>query len=98
MGKKEDTSEICISEFAKEVLNENLLDIIPDGFNLKIEIILPNGEFLAERTSNKSFGIVDGLSTLKLPNGLVKILIWYDNEYGYVHRMAELAAKISRSL
>ena len=64
VGIKEDTSEICISNFAKEVLYENLLDSIPEGFNLKLEIIFPNGVFLAERTSNKSFGIVDGLSII----------------------------------
>ena len=64
VGIKEDTSEICISNFAKEVLYENLLDSIPVGFNLKLEIVFPNGEFLAERTSNKSFGIVDGLSII----------------------------------
>jgi len=64
VGVKEDTSEICISNFAKEVLYENLLDIIPNGFILKLEIIFPKGKFLAERTSNKSFGIVDGLSII----------------------------------
>jgi len=64
VGIKESTSEICISAFAKEVLYENLLDLIPEGFNLKLEIIFPNGEFLAERTSNKSFGIVNGLSII----------------------------------
>ncbi len=64
VGIKEDTSEICISDFAKEVLYENLLDSIPEGFNLTLEIIFPNGVFLAERTSNKSFGIVDGLSII----------------------------------
>jgi len=64
VGIKEDTKEICISDFAKEVLYENLLKLIPEGFNLKLEIIFPNGEFLAERTSNRSFGIVDGLSII----------------------------------
>jgi len=64
VGIKEDTSEISISNFAKEVLYENLLDNIPEGFNLRLEIIFPNGAFLAERTSNKSFGIVDGLSII----------------------------------
>jgi len=64
VGIKENTSEICISNFAKEVLYKNLLDTIPEGFNLHLEIIFPNGEFLAERTSNKSFGIVDGLSII----------------------------------
>ena len=38
VGIKEKTSEICISDFAKEVLHENLLDIIPKGFNLNLEI------------------------------------------------------------
>jgi len=64
VGIKEDTSEISISGFAKEVLYENLLDIIPEGFNLNLEIIFPKGKFLAERTSNKSFGIVNGLSII----------------------------------
>ncbi len=64
VGVKKNTSEICISDFAKEVLYENLLDTIPEGFHLKLEIIFPNGKFLAERTSNKSFGIVDGLSII----------------------------------
>ena len=40
------------------------MDIIPDGFILNLEIIFPNGKFLAERTSNKSFGIVEGLSII----------------------------------
>ena len=64
VGIKENTSDICISNFAREVLYKNLLDIVPVGFNLNLEIIFPNGEFLAERTSNKSFGIVDGLSII----------------------------------
>ncbi|MDC3019574.1 cobalt-precorrin-5B (C(1))-methyltransferase CbiD [Prochlorococcus sp. AH-736-E15] len=64
VGINEKTSEICISDFAKEVLHENLLDIIPEGNRLNLEIIFPKGKFLAERTSNNSFGIVDGLSII----------------------------------
>tara|TARA_A100001035_G_C27746732_1_gene484372 strand:+ start:69 stop:1187 length:1119 start_codon:yes stop_codon:yes gene_type:complete len=58
------TSDICISNFAKELLYENLLEFVPEGLRLNIEIIFPNGKFLAERTSNKSFGIVEGLSII----------------------------------
>ena len=47
VGIRESTSEICISDFAKKVLYENLLDTIPEGFNLNLEIIFPNGKFLA---------------------------------------------------
>ena len=64
VGINENTSAICISDFAKEVLYANLLDILPNGFNLNLEIVFPKGEFLAERTSNQSFGIVDGLSII----------------------------------
>jgi len=28
----------------------------------------------------------------------VKILAWYDNEWGYVNRMVELTAKVAASL
>ena len=45
VGIKEDTSEICISNFAKEVLYENLLESVPAGFNLKLEIISQVGSF-----------------------------------------------------
>ncbi len=64
VGIDQKTSKICISNFARQVLVENLLDIIPKGFKLNLEIIFPNGKFLAERTSNKSFGIVEGLSII----------------------------------
>ena len=36
VGIRENTSEICISDFAKKVLYENLLDIIPEGFKLNL--------------------------------------------------------------
>ncbi len=64
VGIDQKTSKICISKFAKELLDENLLHIIPAGYQLNLEIIFPNGKFLAERTSNKSFGIVEGLSII----------------------------------
>ena len=39
--------------------------------------------------------IVDALSTMVLGGTQTKILSWYDNEIGYVHRMMELALKIA---
>jgi glyceraldehyde 3-phosphate dehydrogenase len=41
---------------------------------------------------------VDGPTTTVVDGRLVKVLAWYDNEYGYVHRMAELAAKVAAAL
>jgi glyceraldehyde 3-phosphate dehydrogenase len=42
--------------------------------------------------------IIDALSTMVVDGTQVKILAWYDNEWGYVSRMVELAAKIAASL
>lgn len=39
--------------------------------------------------------IVDALSTMVIDDTQVKILAWYDNEWGYVNRMVELAAYIA---
>jgi glyceraldehyde 3-phosphate dehydrogenase len=41
--------------------------------------------------------IVDGLSTLVIGGNLVKVLAWYDNEWGYACRTADLAAYIARA-
>ena len=64
VGINSNTSKMCISSFAKEVIEINLLDIIPSNKRLRLEIIFPKGKFLAERTSNKSFGIINGLSII----------------------------------
>ncbi len=42
--------------------------------------------------------IVDALSTMVVDGTCVKVLAWYDNEIGYVHRMVELAQKVGAHL
>ncbi len=52
----------------------------------------------ADYTNDTRSSIVDAPSTMVIDGRMVKVLAWYDNEYGYVHRMAELAAKVGASL
>ena len=42
--------------------------------------------------------IVDALSTMVIDNTQVKIYAWYDNEWGYVNRLMDLASKVASSL
>ena len=42
--------------------------------------------------------IVDGPSTMVVDGTQLKVLAWYDNEWGYVNRMVDLAAKVAGSL
>lgn len=43
-------------------------------------------------------GIVDAPSTKVIGDTMLKLLIWYDNEWGYSVRCADLAAMMARSL
>ena len=42
--------------------------------------------------------VIDALSTMVIDGTQVKILAWYDNEWGYANRMVELAAKVAALL
>lgn len=43
-------------------------------------------------------GIVDGLATMVVDDTHVKVLVWYDNEIGYVHRLMELVKRVAAEL
>jgi len=43
---------------------------------------------------NPASSIVDALSTMVIGGNMVKVLAWYDNEWGYSCRLADLAAYI----
>ena len=45
---------------------------------------------------NSNSVIIDGLSTIILEDKMVKVIGWYDNEWGYSCRTADLAEYISR--
>lgn len=46
----------------------------------------------ADFVKNPHSAVVDGLSTMVIGDRVVKVLAWYDNEYGYAMRVIELAA------
>ena len=52
----------------------------------------------ADYTNDTRSGIVDGPSTMVIDDRMVKVLIWYDNEYGYAFRLVDLAAKVAAAL
>ena len=41
---------------------------------------------------NPHSSIIDGLSTMSMQGNMVKVVGWYDNEWGYSCRTADLAA------
>lgn len=64
VGKLASSNQLCISKFARELIAFNLRPLVPSNYSLKLEIVFPEGKDLAERTSNKAFGVVDGLAII----------------------------------
>ena len=52
----------------------------------------------ADYLNDPRSSIVDAPSTMVIDGTLVKVYAWYDNEWGYVNRMMDLAALVARSL
>ena len=52
----------------------------------------------ADFVNDTRSGVIDGPSTMVIDDRMVKILTWYDNEYGYAFRMADLAARVAAEL
>ncbi len=52
----------------------------------------------ADYTNDIRSGIVDGPSTMVIDGRMVKVLVWYDNEYGYAFRLVDLTAKVAAAL
>ena len=48
--------------------------------------------------SNPNSAIVDGLSTMVIGDRKVKVLAWYDNEWGYSARVIDLTKKVAQAL
>ena len=42
-------------------------------------------------------GIIDASSTRVIMNRIAKVLVWYDNEYGYSRRLLDLASLMAKT-
>jgi glyceraldehyde 3-phosphate dehydrogenase len=48
--------------------------------------------------TNEHSAIIDGLSTIVIGNNKVKVLAWYDNEWGYSSRVVDLTKYVAHQL
>lgn len=52
----------------------------------------------ADYLNDPRSGIVDAASTMVINGTQVKVYVWYDNEWGYTCRMADIAAMVAESM
>ncbi|MGL6339593.1 MAG: cobalt-precorrin-5B (C(1))-methyltransferase, partial [Waterburya sp.] len=57
-------NQAAIYSYAQELITTNLQPLLDPDENITVTIILPEGQRLAQRTSNEAFGVLEGLSLL----------------------------------
>jgi len=84
-----DTTTEEVNQLFKTASQGNLANIL--GYETKPLVS-------ADYTNDPRSGIVDALSTMVINDTQVKILTWYDNEWGYVNRMVDIANMLANEL
>ncbi len=79
------TSVESVNQVLQEAANNELKGILDFSMEPLVSI---------DYRGNAYSSIVDGLSTMVIEGNLVKVLAWYDNEWGYSNRVVDLIEKI----
>jgi len=93
------TVSLCdlVADLNKEVTVEQINEAFKAAANGKLKGILEYCEEPLVSTDfrgNQSSSIFDALSTMVIGGNMVKVIAWYDNEWGYSCRMADLVIYI----
>lgn len=83
---KEDVTVEQVNDAFKKAAETNMKNIIDYNEDPLVSI---------DYTTTESSAIIDGLSTIVMDDRKVKVLAWYDNEWGYSRRVVDLALYIS---
>jgi glyceraldehyde 3-phosphate dehydrogenase len=84
-----EVTETEINELLKSATDNELKGVL--GFETRPLVS-------ADFTNNPNSSIIDAPSTMVIDGTQVKILAWYDNEWGYVNRMIDIAEMIAKDL
>jgi glyceraldehyde-3-phosphate dehydrogenase (arsenate-transferring) len=91
----------CVFDVARSTTADEVNDLLSDAADGPLKGILG---FEARPLVSVDFkgdprsAIVDGPSTMVVDGTQVKILAWYDNEWGYVNRLVELVERVATTL
>lgn len=91
----------CVFEVERETTVEEVNNLLKEASESYLEGILGYEDRPLVSVDYKDdirSSIIDGLSTMVNDGTQVKILAWYDNEIGYVNRMADLCDKVAKSI
>ncbi len=91
----------CVFEVARATTVEEVNQLLRTASETELQGILGYEErplVSIDYKDDPRSSIIDALSTMVVDGTQVKILAWYDNEWGYANRMAELTRKVANLL
>ncbi len=89
----------CVFEVSRSTRVDEVNQLLKDASETYLKDILgyeTRPLVSVDYVNDPRSSIVDALSTLVVDDTQVKILAWYDNEWGYANRMAELARTVAQ--
>ena len=99
------TANVSVVDLVVELETPTSVDAVNDAFrvaaggSLKGILAYTDAPLVSvDFNGNPHSSIVDGLSTALLDGALLKVLAWYDNEWGYSCRVRDLIGFLGRSL
>ncbi|WP_346890313.1 type I glyceraldehyde-3-phosphate dehydrogenase [Clostridium sp. UBA1056] len=93
------TDLVC--ELGKSVTVEEVNEVLREASEGKLKGILGFSDeplISMDFRGDERSSIVDGLSTMVMGDNLVKVVAWYDNEWGYSNRLADLTKYVADRL
>lgn len=91
----------CVFEVARPTTAEEVNELLKHASDTSLLGILGYEErplVSVDYKTDPRSSVVDALSTMVVNGTQVKIYLWYDNEWGYANRTAELALKVGSPL
>jgi len=91
----------CVFELKRPVTVDEVNQMFRDAADGALKGILGFEErplVSTDYVNDARSSIIDGPSTMVVDGTQLKVLAWYDNEWGYVNRMVDLATKVAASL
>ncbi len=93
-----DVTMVLKRDTTKEEINEVFKKSAKEPYYQGIVGVSEEPLVSKDYVGNSHSGVVDLLLTNVVAGNLVKVVVWYDNEWGYSNRLVELVADIGKAL
>ncbi len=93
-----DVTMVLKKNTTKEQINEALTNAIKEPFYQGILDVSDEPLVSSDYIGNSHSGIVDLQLTNVVGGSLAKVVVWYDNEWGYSNRLVEVVADVGKQI